>query len=65
MNKYEISERLRAIAECAGDAERAHSMEDKLYIDFVKFIASNKNPFTDMAELILTSEYINFSRWCA
>ena len=61
-----IEERVRAIRERRHDAEEAHSLEDRLYTDFIAFIASGEDgPIREMAQAILKTQEIDFPRWCA
>lgn len=49
------------------DFEKAHGMEDDLYADFIKYIASLKNchGLPEMAKEVLKTQDINFVRYCA
>ena len=53
------------ICEIRGDDERAHSREDLLYQEFVKYIAKRKDYLGKMAREILKTQKIDFARWCA
>ena len=47
------------------DDESAHSMEDDLREGFIEYIATRKDSLGDKARLILTTNEIEFERWCA
>lgn len=74
MNINYIKEKIAEIESIKGDAERAHSKEDELYGEFVKYV-SDFNPYPDndfyllnlieMAKEILKTNDIRFPRWCA
>jgi hypothetical protein len=69
MTRQEIETRIEHIREFAGDDETAHGLEDDLRRDFLKAIASGEIDIRwDMAELaalVLTTDDIDFERWCA
>ena len=66
MTEIEIKARLAKIEEEArSDDEVAHSLEDDLYYDFVKDIAKGQSNQSKRARLILTTEEMDFARWCA
>jgi len=47
------------------DDESAHSLEDRLYTDFVKFVAKRNDKIGMIARKVLESKRIKFARWCA
>lgn len=64
MKIEEVKQRISAIDK--NDDECAHGAEDRLYHDFVRFVAeSNIEEFSEIASLILTTEDMDFKRWCA
>ena len=66
MTADEITERIKKIEQASGDDEAQHSREDKLYYDFIKFIADTElGDLGLMAKLVLTTKAINFARWCS
>ena len=65
MDKKEITERVSAIEEIAWDDESAHSKEDSLREDFIEYIAKRKDSLGDKAKMILSTNDIDFARWCA
>lgn len=66
MTTEEIKAKLMAINADSGDPEEAHGMEDELYVDFVKYVASldDLSSLSEKAKLVLSSRYIRFPRWC-
>lgn len=65
MTHDDAKQRVQDIRDSAGDDEVAHSLEDRLYHDFVKMVAAQEGPFRAIAEEILKTEVIDFERWCA
>lgn len=69
MTFEEIQQRVQAIRDTAWDFEVAHSLEDKLYRDFVAWIASGAEcdgmVLADLAGDILKTREIAFSRYTA
>ncbi len=65
MNIEEIQYRIKAINEISHDDEAAHSLEDRLYEDFIKHVSKRKDKIGNMARQILATQEIDFSRWCA
>ena len=65
MKIKEIEAFIEQIKRSAGDDEIAHSMEDALREDFIEYIATRKDSLGDKARLILTTNEIDFARWCA
>lgn len=74
MTPEEAEVRVKGIEKSSFDDEGAHSEEDQLYHDFVRYVAGlNLTEFTvfDVMELvrtahiILDTENIQFARWCA
>lgn len=65
MTHDEAKRRVQDIRDMASDDESAHSAEDQLYADFVRYVASQEGPHRAIAEEILKTEKIDFSRWCA
>ena len=67
MTLENIVYRLAEIYDRRDDDETAHVMEDKLMIDFIKYISeygADKHQ-KEMAKMVLKSGNINFSRWYA
>ena len=67
MTTQEIKARIAAIKEMKGDFEIAHSSEDRLRADFIKYVASLPgNPsLSAKAQLVLSTSKIEFARYCA
>jgi hypothetical protein len=63
MNKQKIRSRVIEIARVTWDAEKAHSLEDKLYLDFIKHIAEAKGPYSALATEVLRSQELAVKRW--
>lgn len=66
MNADMVRERVERIRMAAGDDEVAHNMEDALRSDLLRAIANGEcvNP-QDCAQIALTTDAIDFSRWYA
>lgn len=65
MTPEEVIKRVADIAEAAGDDERAHILEDELWRDVLQAIINNKTHAQEMARIALSTQAIQFSRWCA
>ncbi len=67
MNLVEVIKRVQKIRDAAGDDEKAHSMEDCLYRDFIAHVANHaaKKELREMAKEVLQTDMINFARWRA
>jgi hypothetical protein len=66
MDVEQVKARVEEIRKCAGDDERAHSMEDELRCDVLTAIALGQcDDPQGCAEVTLETRYIRFSRWCA
>lgn len=67
MTFNEIEREIQQIREAAGDSEVAHGLEDKLRERFIRHVASldKKSDLASKAKLILTTQEIDFDRWCA
>lgn len=67
MTAQDIRRRIAEIDVAKADFELAHSLEDKLYEDVLRFIASGKRPLMVMAlaKEALRSKQIDFKRECA
>lgn len=66
MTPEDVARRVKAIAECRGDDEAAHGMEDRLHWDVLQAIAAGHatDPAGCAAEALKSSQ-IDFARWCA
>jgi hypothetical protein len=65
MNALEALQRVERIRASRGDDEAAHSMEDGLYREFITEVALSDHPLAGVAKIVLTTQDIEFSRWCA
>lgn len=66
MTIEDIQKRLEEIRVRASDPERAHSLQDALYRDFVKNLSESADWYlSERAKMVLTVEEIEFERWCA
>lgn len=67
MSIEEIEAKLEEIKANSGDAEVAHISEDELREEFIKYVASLTElpSLSAKAEKILSSNEIEFPRWCA
>ena len=67
MTTQEIQEKIKEIEAASGDPERAHRLEDGLFIDFIGHV-SNKPQDPNLhlkAEEVLKSLELIFERWYA
>ena len=65
MKKSEILEAVEGIRVISNDAEAAHSQEDSLRELFIEYIATRKDSLGEKAKIILSTNEIEFERWCA
>ena len=66
MNIEYIKNQIKKIVEADGDDELQHVLEDKLQLDFIRFVAEEgEEPFKTIAKEVLKTEDIDFARWCA
>lgn len=66
MTIEDIKDRIKGIKKFSLDSERAHSMEDGLYIDVLEFIASSEcNDPEHFAREALKARKLKFDRWYA
>lgn len=67
MDIEEIKKRVAQIKRMKADDEAAHSAEDQLRADFIAYVASLEMlpSLSEKAKLVMTTEKINFARWCA
>ena len=72
MTQETIKQRIEEIKRISHDDEVAHSMEDELREDFIRYVENCDNFGTDypspipyMAKLVLSTNEIKFARWCA
>ncbi len=66
MNIKDIQEKVEAINADQKDYERAHALEDALYLEFVKHVAQAENPkLRALALEVLKTKDIKFARMTA
>lgn len=66
MNLDDIEKRIAHIREVAPDFEAAHGREDELRADFIEYVSKHgPSPLREMAAAILTTDSIDFPRYCA
>lgn len=65
LNERDVLDEVERIKEIAGDDEMAHSAEDELHQDVLKFIALGQDENGKLAQAALKTKEIEFSRWCA
>lgn len=65
MTLAEIERRIADIEAMRADDESAHSAEDDLRADVLRAIADGAADAAAMAKLALTTDRIEFARWCA
>lgn len=64
-NEY-LEKRIQEIEDIKDDDEMAHSAEDSLYEDFIRYVSENgPQELAEKAKIILKTNEIKFSRWCA
>jgi hypothetical protein len=66
MTKEDIEKAVQEIKDTNSDAEVAHSLEDGLRERFIDYVASTAQvELAEMARLVLSTDEIDFPRWCA
>lgn len=65
MTTEEIEAKIEGIRTGAGDYEVAHAMEDELQRDFIRYVATLGIPISSKAKLVLSTDKIDFPRYCA
>lgn len=60
--KHKIEEIEAAVA--AHDFEKAHGLEDELHLAALKAIAKNPSLARELATIVLSTEKLDFDRWC-
>lgn len=51
------------ILKISDDDEAAHESEDRLHLDFIKYVATLDDPLAAKAKLVASTEDIDFFRW--
>ena len=65
MTPEQVRKGIEYIAEMAHDPELAHSEEDSLHASVLQAIADGADDPRELAALALTTEDLEFPRWCA
>ena len=65
MKKKDIVRYVEEIRDIADDDEVAHGKEDSLREMFIASIAKRKDSLGEKAKLVLSTNKIEFARWCA
>jgi hypothetical protein len=66
MTIAQIQERIQDIKATAGDDEMAHSLEDVLREDFIRYVSTYEDESLAVAaRLVLSTSEMDFHRWCA
>lgn len=66
MTINDIEKAIAKIKAAADDDEMAHVYEDELYAAFIGYVAGGgSDNLSEKAKLVLSTEDISFSRWCA
>ena len=65
MTTADVIARVDEIRAFAGDAEKAHGMEDRLYLEVLAEIAEGEGRAADLARAAIRASDIEFERWCA
>ena len=66
MTMDELEKRVQEIEAMKGDPEMAHSYEDSLYADFIRYVSTLPDQqLAIKAAIVLKTEKIDFARWCA
>ena len=61
-----VKQEVAKIEAMKGDDEAAHSAEDRLRAEFIALVAEVGSPeLAAMAQEVLKTDEIDFSRWCA
>lgn len=61
----EVRKRVAEIADIIWDDERAHSMEDRLYVDIMRAIIAGASDPQSLCYEALKTQDLDFARWCA
>ncbi len=66
MTLEEARTRVKRIESMMGDSEAAHSEEDALHQDVLRYLAEvAPAELALLAQIALSTEALNFERWCA
>jgi hypothetical protein len=65
MTKKEILTAIQKIKDERDDDEMQHVYEDNLRNSFIEFVAERKDKLGQLARLVLSTNKLDFARWCA
>lgn len=65
MNTKQIKAKVAEIEACKDDPEKAHALEDDLYMEVLQAIRDGAMNPDELAREALESSFIDFPRWCA
>lgn len=68
MTTVDIEKRILEIESIMGDYERAHALEDLLYLDFIRYISKSTQADSNLrqkAKSVLQAQDLDFPRYCA
>ena len=65
MTKKEILTAIQKIKDERDDDEMQHIYEDNLRNSFIEFVAERKDKLGQLARLVLSTNKLDFARWCA
>jgi hypothetical protein len=65
MTKKEILTAIQKIKDQRDDDEMQHIYEDNLRNSFIEFVAERKDKLGQLARLVLSTNKLDFARWCA
>ena len=65
MEFEDIHQAVASIRDAAKDPEKAHALEDELFIKFIGHVANQPTALGEMAREVLKTSEIQFPRHCA
>jgi hypothetical protein len=65
MTSEEIEEYIEHIKKNVNDDEVQHCLEDELRAGFIEYVASLGGELGEKAKLVLSTNELDFARWCA
>ena len=65
MTKKEILTAIQKIKDERDDDEMQQVYEDNLRNSFIEFVAERKDKLGQLARLVLSTNKLDFARWCA
>ena len=61
----DVEKKIQEIKDAEYDDEKAHVLEDQLYKAVLEAVVEGDPDAKIMAEMALTTQDVDFSRWCA